>query len=246
MIVDEFTYVDSMLSYSSYSYPNIAQCISRTLTFLNLGSYYFTIETTLGSVREMTNNSGSTVYQLGYDPFGQPTTIQGSQAPDFQYANYYFHSPSGFYITRSRLYSSKLGRFINRDPIEEQGGINLYNYADNRPTYLSDPSGHYIKANCSDFTILCPLPNNGQRENPITHVKAGIWPPTHCAQDCRGSAKYFLSNFQGPWRKYVFSGNIQPDGGYYDPQPIGISNVHDCGKPYDPPGDQAPLTNPHE
>jgi len=31
----------------------------------------------------------------------------------------------------SRYYSPSLGRFINRDPIEEAGGLNLYGFCGN-------------------------------------------------------------------------------------------------------------------
>lgn len=105
-------------------------------------SYYFTKDSPPGSTREVTNSSGTIVYQLAYDPYGQPTTIQGSVPPDFQFAGYYLHAPSGLSVTVSRAYSSKLGRFINRDPIEESGGVNLFAYAGNEPISNIDPTGH--------------------------------------------------------------------------------------------------------
>jgi uncharacterized protein RhaS with RHS repeats len=44
-------------------------------------------------------------------------------------------------MTRYRAYNSALARWINRDPIEEGGGINLYAYVRNCPTMWIDPSG---------------------------------------------------------------------------------------------------------
>ena len=38
-------------------------------------------------------------------------------------------------------YSPNLGRWINRDPIQEYGGTNLYKYVGNSPVRNSDPSG---------------------------------------------------------------------------------------------------------
>lgn len=40
-----------------------------------------------------------------------------------------------------RYYDAGLGRFVNRDPIEEKGGYNLYSYALNSPIYRYDILG---------------------------------------------------------------------------------------------------------
>ena len=47
-----------------------------------------------------------------------------------------------------RAYNSALGRWISRDPIEEAGGVNLYDYVGNEPVTLSDPSGLDCTRNC--------------------------------------------------------------------------------------------------
>jgi RHS repeat-associated protein len=95
----------------------------------------------LGSVREMTNSSGTISGQLSYDPFGRTTVLQGTTLPDFQYAGYYLHTRSGLNLTRTRVYSAAFGRFISRDPIGEAGGVNLYAYVGNNPASLRDPMG---------------------------------------------------------------------------------------------------------
>ena len=45
-------------------------------------SYYFTKDH-LGSVREMTNSSGTIVWQQSFDPYGQPTTLVSTTPADF-------------------------------------------------------------------------------------------------------------------------------------------------------------------
>jgi RHS repeat-associated protein len=68
----------------------------------------------------MTDQSGNIVAQYKYDPWGNVTRIAGSGPDsDFLYAGYFYHKPSGLYITRHRLYSPKLGRWLNRDPIDD-------------------------------------------------------------------------------------------------------------------------------
>lgn len=42
---------------------------------------------------------------------------------------------------RARYYDPTIGRFVQRDPIGLQGGINQYAYADNSPTNYTDPQG---------------------------------------------------------------------------------------------------------
>jgi RHS repeat-associated protein len=104
-----------------------------------------------GSTHEITNSSGVIQCQLAYDPFGRVTQLQGSISPDFQFAGYYFHSPSGLALTRTRPYASSQGRWINRDPIGELGGVNLFDYVRNNPVLLTDHLGlcNPVPATCS-------------------------------------------------------------------------------------------------
>lgn len=112
-------------------------------------NYFYTVRHD-GSVPEMTNSSGTVVWEQSFDPYGVPTTIIGTTPADFGYCGYYLHQRSGLNLTRARAYNASLGRFINRDPIEEAGGNNLYAYCDNDPIDDSDPSGL--------TTIAMPLP----------------------------------------------------------------------------------------
>jgi len=104
-------------------------------------SNYFQNKDYLGSVRELTDGSGNIQAQYGYDPHGQVTKLQGVLASDLQYAGYYYHAPSGLSLTPHRLYSSKLGRWISRDPIGEASGTNLYAYVTNDPILFTDILG---------------------------------------------------------------------------------------------------------
>ena len=62
--------------------------------------------------------------------------------PDFGFAGYYLHAPSGLLFTRTRAYSASLARFINRDLLEEdESGPNQYGYVSNKPVSLVDPAG---------------------------------------------------------------------------------------------------------
>jgi RHS repeat-associated protein len=103
-------------------------------------NYYYTRDH-LGSVLELANGIGTIQVQYGYDPYGRVTELQGSLASDFQYAGYYFHAPSGLSLAVHRAYNATLGRWISKDPLEEDGGVNLYAYVENDPTKWTDPMG---------------------------------------------------------------------------------------------------------
>ncbi len=112
---------------------------------INSTTKYFYDREHLGSVREMTDNSGVIQAQYAFDPFGRVTKISEAIASDFGYAGYYFHSRSGLNLTKTRAYSASLGRFITRDTIEERGGVNLFAYVSNMPVQGRDPFGLYAR-----------------------------------------------------------------------------------------------------
>lgn len=105
------------------------------------GSNFFYDFDHLGSIRDMTDSSGVVQPRYDYDLYGQKTKTSGALDSDFQYAGYYMHAPSGLNLTVYRAYNPSPGRWINRDPIEEEGGISLYGYGLNRPSAVIDPSG---------------------------------------------------------------------------------------------------------
>lgn len=95
----------------------------------------------LASIRELTDSSGVIQAQYAYDSYGQTTKLQGSLSSDFQYAGYYSHFPSELNLAVNSSYSSKFARWINRDPIGEAGGLNLFGYVSNDPVNSRDAQG---------------------------------------------------------------------------------------------------------
>jgi RHS repeat-associated protein len=105
------------------------------------GSMSFHTKTSLGSVSEITNDSGTLQSLYQYDFFGRVAKVGSGLTSDFQYADYYLHAASGLNLAAHRAYNSSFGRWISRDPIEEVGGTNLYAYVLNEPIGWSDPLG---------------------------------------------------------------------------------------------------------
>ncbi len=92
----------------------------------------------------MTKTNGGTTTieaQYRYDPYGLVTKLAGAQEATFRYGSYYLHERSQLSLTTSRAYSANQGRFINRDPLGEIGGINLFDYVENNPILAVDPDG---------------------------------------------------------------------------------------------------------
>jgi RHS repeat-associated protein len=88
-------------------------------------------------------STGTVASQYTYDPYGNQTTVSGT-ASDIGYAGYFAHAVSGLDFTLYRAYDPTHARWLNRDPIGERGGINLYAYADGNPVDNTDPLGLFI------------------------------------------------------------------------------------------------------
>ena len=104
------------------------------------GVYFYTRDH-LDSIREMTDVNGTVVARYDYDPWGRSTTVIGTNKPDFNFTGLYQHAKSGLDMAVYRFYDPDLGRWLSRDPIGEEGGINLYGYVLNDPLDISDALG---------------------------------------------------------------------------------------------------------
>ena len=57
------------------------------------------------------------------------------------YAGLYKHNASDLYLATYRAYNSATARWLNRDPIKEAGGLNVYAYVEGNPINYTDPLG---------------------------------------------------------------------------------------------------------
>jgi RHS repeat-associated protein len=78
-----------------------------------------------------------------YDPFGRLRYQYNEVASGYRFSPKEFHGPSGMYACGFRYYDPHLQRWVNRDPIEEHGALNLYAVVGNNPNELADRLGLY-------------------------------------------------------------------------------------------------------
>jgi RHS repeat-associated protein len=103
-------------------------------------AYYFVTDQ-LGSVLDLVN-SGTAVTAYSYDSYGNQTNTNGGTVlSDIGYGGYFHHNASGLNFTRYRAYDAAHGRWLNRDPVGEIGGVNLYAYVGGNPATLTDALG---------------------------------------------------------------------------------------------------------
>ena len=107
---------------------------------INGQNYYYTRDH-LGSIREMTDSNGTVRSRYEYDPFGVRTRGVNDVEADFGFTGYWHHGPSGLDLALYRAYNPTIGRWLGRDPIGEDGGLNLYRYVSNDPTGRTDLLG---------------------------------------------------------------------------------------------------------
>ncbi len=101
----------------------------------------------------MVNSSQSMVATYQYDPFGNPISSSGTLASAnvYRFSSKEIHVKSGMYYYGYRFYDPNLQRWLNRDPIQEKGRLNLYRFVRNSPTRFLDTFG-------KDIFILPPFP----------------------------------------------------------------------------------------
>jgi RHS repeat-associated protein len=108
-----------------------------------------------GNITYMLNSSQAMVASYRYDPFGNMISSSGTlaNANVYRFSTKEIHANSGMYYYLFRFYDPNLQRWINRDPILEWGGINLYSALFNSPPMFLDPFG------LTDFpcTFIGPL-----------------------------------------------------------------------------------------
>jgi RHS repeat-associated protein len=105
---------------------------------------YYAVKDHLGSVQALADASGAIVESYTYDAWGNVLTGGQQSAINNRYLwqgrEYSF--VTGLYNFRARWYAPTIGRWLSKDPIGLEGGLNLYVFCGNDPVDFKDPFGH--------------------------------------------------------------------------------------------------------
>ena len=106
--------------------------------------YFYDANSNVGQLIKASDRSLAAHYE--YDPYGNTIAATGPYAAAnpwrFSTKWHDIALPGNVLIYYGhRYYSPRLGRWLNRDPIEERGGPSLYLFVDSSPIDLVDPLG---------------------------------------------------------------------------------------------------------
>jgi RHS repeat-associated protein len=98
-----------------------------------------------GNVGQLVDEGGSTIAKYEYDAFGQTVVASGAAAGEnaYRFSTKYADVETGLVYYGYRFYHAGLGRWVNRDPASEYGGINLHAYLTNRTVDDADYLGRH-------------------------------------------------------------------------------------------------------
>jgi RHS repeat-associated protein len=103
----------------------------------------------LGTPCFLTDETGAIVWRREQTPFGVTSYERGTTTENLRFPGQYYDPETGLAQNWHRDYSVGLGRYVEADPIGQNGGINVYIYADNLPTNKIDSKGQ--------FAIVIPI-----------------------------------------------------------------------------------------
>ena len=97
------------------------------------GTFHLPLYDHNGNIVRYIAEDGASSAACVYDPFGSVISTAGPLADTFTFgfSTKPLDRETGLVAYQRRFHSPSLGRFLNRDPIEEKGGENLYAFCAN-------------------------------------------------------------------------------------------------------------------
>jgi RHS repeat-associated protein len=128
---------------------------------LQPGGFAYHLGDALGSVRQLTDASGSVTLAKNYEPYGSVLGSVGSGGSAFAFTGEQYDAATKLTFLRTRYLSNVTGRFLTRDEWEGNlltpASFNSWLYGNNDPLNYSDPSGLRAVRNWNEFQTLAAM-----------------------------------------------------------------------------------------
>ena len=110
------------------------------------GGFAYHLPDALGSVRQLTNASGSVTLARSYEPYGNVMSSAGTGTTNYNFAGEWRDATTNLFYLRARYYSGTQGRFLTADSwlgeYTRPQSLNGFAYVEGNPINRVDPSGH--------------------------------------------------------------------------------------------------------
>ena len=128
------------------------------------GAIYIPFQDAFGNIMGYWDTNGVIVAEYTYDAFGRTIAQSGSMADVFRhrFSTKYYDSETGFYYYGYRYYFPELRRWLSRDPLEEEGGNNLYVFCMNAAICNIDPLGRKILIHQDNMIVRDDISNSAR------------------------------------------------------------------------------------
>jgi len=145
-LIEERTDADAVAALTLHG-PGTDEPLARVT---GAGTFYYHHDG-LGSTTVLSDATGAVVERVTYDVYGLPSFFDSAFIPQpaslagnrLLFTDREWFAALRLNDHRNRYYSPDIGRWLSRDPIGEEGGINLYNYVRNEPESATDPDRLY-------------------------------------------------------------------------------------------------------
>ena len=127
--------------FHSYVWDPTEPIATRPLIFIpSVGETTYYFHDGNKNVSDLVSLAGDVVVHYAYTPFGTPIASAPSENP-LAFSSEYYDFALGYVYYNYRHYDPVIGRWLQRDPLAEMGGINLFSFLPNAPLASIDVLG---------------------------------------------------------------------------------------------------------
>jgi RHS repeat-associated protein len=110
-----------------------------------------------GNVSAVIDSNQAVVASYRYDSFGRLKVTTGTLDQPYQFSTKRYLDGVGLNYYGYRFYAPSIERWLNRDPISEAGGLNLYGFVQNNPVNFVDSYGLSATADAMRLARWAPI-----------------------------------------------------------------------------------------